>query len=485
MEQSIEIFPWSENFNTGLPQVDEQHRRLVQLVNVLGSHVAFGSEAPKLISLLDELTEYTHYHFRTEEDIWHRYFTGDPAEIEHHRAHETFIEALTGFKNKANAIPLESLLEDILTFLTRWLAFHILEDDKRMAMLVFYIQSGMTIENARAKVSQEMSGASKVLIETVMTMYDSLSKKSLQLAKEIIQRQNAEAELRLAAIVFGNTLEAICFTDADFGIIEVNPAFLQSTGYANEEVIGRKLKDIKAGITDGQHADQIQHALASSNHWQGEIWSYNKGGETMQEWLTISCVKDEAGRTTNYVMVFSNISFLIRLQEQLKRSAYHDALTSLPNRLLLADRMEFAIVQAKRARSIFAVCYFDLDAFKPVNDKFGHATGDVVLQEVAGRMKNNLRGIDTIARVGGDEFVILLNDMSDEEECRTKIKILLRAIEQPIQIGDIIVGISASFGVAFFPQDGLDPEILLQRADTAMYRAKKAGKAGYVFYNSD
>lgn len=480
----IEIFPWNENFETGLPVVDEQHKKLVQLINSLASHLAYGSDMPTLNGVFNELAEYAAYHFQTEEAIWHQYFSDDKWEVAHKKIHSSFVSNMLDLKLEKNSKPLDEVVGDILSMLTHWLAMHILDEDMRSAKVVLAVQSGMPLEQAKDQASREMTGAMKVLIETVLSMYDSLSARTLQLMKEINERQKAEAKLRLSANVFDNTLEAICITDADANIIDANPAFCRITGYTQVEIVGANLKTLKSGLAGENPSSAVWGTLTEQNHWSGEIQSHTKSGEFLQEWLTLSAIQDEQGAITNYVGVFSNLATLLQQQFQLKRAAYHDTLTNLPNRLLLEDRLDQAITQAERNQSLFALCYLDLDKFKPVNDSYGHAAGDQLLREIAQRFKNTIRANDTVARLGGDEFVILIGDLKKPEDCEGMLNRILQEVERPVNIQGNEIRITASMGVAFFPQDGTQAEKLLHLADKAMYQVKDNDIPRYRFHSA-
>jgi len=480
----IEVFPWSENFETGILQIDEQHKRLVQLLNLLASHFAHQSDIPTLNNIFDELAEYAHYHFQTEERIWQHFFGGDSWEIEHKKVHSSFVEEILSLKGEESIKPFDDVLEDVLSFLTHWLAFHILESDKRMAKVALAIQSGLSLPHAKQHAESQLSGAMKVLIETILNMYDGLSSRTLQLMREINERQKAEAKLRLAANVFDNTLDSICITDADFVVIDANPSFYQVTGYSDNEVLGKNLHLLRSGLLDENLANGFWATLTQRGHWSGIINNRRKAGEIEAEWLTLSAVKNDDGLISNYVAVFSNISHLIQQQQTLERIAHHDALTGLPNRLLLPDRLELAIAHAERTHTFLAVCYLDLDGFKPVNDQFGHAAGDQLLREIAQRFLTIVRTIDTVARLGGDEFVILFGGLKNSQDYGIFLERVLIAVSQPIQIQDKTVNVSVSIGVTVFPDDKSEPELLLHHADQAMYQAKRLGKSRYCLYTA-
>ncbi|MDX8400078.1 MAG: bacteriohemerythrin [Gallionellaceae bacterium] len=484
MTATFEVFPWNDNFETGVTLIDDQHKRLVHLLNILGAHLIYQAELPELNNVFNELAEYASYHFQTEEDIWHQYLPGDIWETAHSQIHDSFITEVLRLRKEEATKPLHKVVEDILSFLTHWLAFHILESDMRMAKVVLAVQSGLPLTQAKVQAEKEMSGAMKVLIETVLSMYDTLSTRTLQLMKEVVDRQKAESKLRLVANAIENTLESICITDANANLIDVNPAFCQTTQCSYDEVLGKNLKTLKSGLNDEKLSADLWNTIAEKGHWSGEVWSRSKQGDLDVEWLTLSSIKDDQGVVSNYVGVFSNISNLIQQQKKMERMASHDALTGLPNRVLLGDRMELAIAHAERTRTLLAICYIDLDNFKPVNDLLGHAAGDFLLREVSKRLLNSMRGNDTVARLGGDEFVILIGDLKNPQDCTDLLDRLLLEISLPVTIGLETATVTGSIGISFFPQDADNPEALLHHADKAMYQAKNLGKSRYCFHDS-
>jgi diguanylate cyclase (GGDEF)-like protein/hemerythrin-like metal-binding protein/PAS domain S-box-containing protein len=480
------LFPWNDSFKVGILQIDQQHERLAGLVNVLASHLIYNGDVPTLNAIFNELADYAVYHFHTEEKIWRQTIPPEDAwETRHKEVHDTFVLEVLRRRGADGGKPLDEAVPDILSFLTNWLAFHILDSDKRMAKLVGALQTGLPLEEAKRLASHEMSGAIKVLIEALLSMYQSLSSRTLQLLTEIMERQKAEVKLRLASSVFDNTLEAICITDADGIIIDANPAFCRITQYAHDEVPGNSLNALTPGTeNDAFNIVNVWQAAREHGHWNGEIRSRCSNGGIKAGWLTLSAVKNEQGNICNFVAVFSCVEQLIKRQHDMEYMANHDVLTKLPNRLLMTDRLELAIAHAERSHEYLAVCFLDLDGFKPVNDVFGHAAGDCVLQEVASRLNRTSRRNDTVARVGGDEFVILLSGLRRSEDCNIYMDKLLNEIEKPVSIKNDIIQISASVGIALFPEDGNSAEELLQHADLAMYQSKKSGKAKYCFYSA-
>ncbi|MDG4554223.1 MAG: PAS domain S-box protein [Candidatus Competibacter sp.] len=306
----------------------------------------------------------------------------------------------------------------------------------------------------------------------------------LAIKEDITARRQAEQRLRLAASVFKHAHEGIVVTDANGIIVEVNDAFSALTGYSREEALGQNPRFLQSGRHDPEFFATLWQALIDKGLWTGELWNRKKNGELYAENASISAVRDEAGRVTHYVNVFADITDLKDSQRRLENLAYHDPLTQLPNRALLADRLQLAIAQAERQGTLLAVCYLDLDGFKPVNDTLGHAVGDQLLIAVAGRLRACVRGGDTVARLGGDEFVVLFGGLSGVEECKGAVARLLRALSAPHVFGEHSFTVTASIGVALHSLDGGDADTLLRHADQAMYLAKQAGHNRYWLFDA-
>ncbi len=477
-----EIFPWNDNFNTGIDTIDQQHIKLVALINKLADNLHGLTDTSGLDSIFAELLSYADYHFHTEEAIWTKYFRNNQLALNHKDAHRQFFYSLQNLKNEVNTEqPFSQVVSKIISFLTHWLAYHILNNDMHMAHVALAIESGLSYEEANIIVNDKMTKATQALIEIILSMYDKLSIRTLHLMNEICERKKADVKLLLAANVFKNTFDKICITDSDFQIVDVNPKFCESTHLKYEELIGGNLKTLKPALDDQEFSPILWENVRNKGYWSGEIRYTIQTGKIESEWLTLSSVKDERGTVSNYVGVFSNVSQLLKQKNTLESLANYDVLTSLPNRFLLKDRLEQAIVNSNRNFEKFAVCYLDLDNFKPVNDRFGHAAGDQLLCEVANRFKRIIRRNDTVARIGGDEFVIILRQIKNEEDCKDILNRLLVDISQPVQIGTETTLVTTSIGVAIYPQHGHDFESLLKIADKAMYSAKQRGRSQYKF----
>jgi len=317
------------------------------------------------------------------------------------------------------------------------------------------------------------------------------TRRSLEVAHaEISHRYVAqlavEKQLKLHATAFRSAHDGITLTDASGNILDVNPAFTRITGYERSEAIGRNPRVLKSGRHDREFYAAMWKSIQDTGNWRGEIWNRNKYGEVYPELLSISAVHDEStGQLTNYVAVFADIGRIKAQETQLTQMAYYDALTELPNRALLADRLVQGISQTRRTQTLLAICYLDLDGFKPINDTWGHEMGDKVLIETAHRLKGVLRGGDTVARLGGDEFVLLLLGLTSQEECDSAMQRLLGEIARPLAMLPGLVNVSASVGVTLFPLDDDDADTLMRHADQAMYHAKQAGKNCYHIFDAE
>lgn len=274
--------------------------------------------------------------------------------------------------------------------------------------------------------------------------------------------------------------ESVVITDIDGTIRMVNGAFCAVTGYVAEEVLGRNPRILQSGWQDAKFYRALWDELARTGRWSGEIWNRRKNGEIYPEWLSISALRDAGGAAVAYLGVFTDITGRKLTEENLQRMAYYDLLTGLPNRILLKDRLGQLLAHAQRAGTTAAVLYLDLDGFKVLNDAYGHAFGDHVLFRTAQRMSECLRRSDTLARVGGDEFMLLLGDVT-KASAAEMARVLLRSLERPLDVDGREVKVGASIGIALYPDDNADGENLIRMADVAMYRIKSQGGGGFLF----
>jgi diguanylate cyclase (GGDEF)-like protein/PAS domain S-box-containing protein len=300
---------------------------------------------------------------------------------------------------------------------------------------------------------------------------------------DMTERKKAEEALQLAGLVYQSISEAIIVTDADNHIIATNPAFTELTGYTFEEVCGRNPSLLSSGRHDREFYEAMWRAINDSGAWQGEIWNCRKNGEIYVEWLTINTIYNADGSVHRWVALFSDISEQKKAEEIIKQQANYDILTGLPNRRMVHDRLEQQIKKSRREGLPSALLFIDLDRFKEVNDTLGHEMGDVLLKESAQRMLNCVRESDTVGRLGGDEFTIILGELDDVESVERIVSDVLVRLSSPFKLGDVLVHVSASIGIALYPDDAEDAATLLRNADQAMYAAKRDGRNGSHYYS--
>ncbi|RDE24433.1 EAL domain-containing protein [Motiliproteus coralliicola] len=300
--------------------------------------------------------------------------------------------------------------------------------------------------------------------------------------EDITAQKLAEDQLRMNAAVFDTTAEGIMVTDAENRIKTVNPAFTRITGYGLDDVLGKSPQLLKSGRHEPAFYEQLWNSVRQQGHWSGEIWNKRKDGTLFPEWLSISAIKGANGDIEEYVAVFTDITQHKENEEQIRYQANYDALTGLPNRTLLSDRLKQAIASAKREQWMLGILFLDLDHFKVVNDTFGHAVGDELLQLVAARIKACLRESDTIARFGGDEFVILLQDIAETDSVAQVATYIIDQITRGFSLNGREISIGASIGITIYPDDAANADTLLQNADMAMYQAKERGRSTYQFF---
>lgn len=308
----------------------------------------------------------------------------------------------------------------------------------------------------------------------------------LRLEREDLIRR-IEAELRdhrIAAAVFDSTSEGILVTDADNNIILINEAFTKTTGYSLEEVKGKRSDLLHSGRHDQNFFANMWRTLRETGEWSGEIWNRRKDGEIYPEWLNMNVVYNTGGQISHYVFLFSDLFNQKHIQRHLHQLAYYDALTGLPNRQLFYDRLGQAILQASRDNLEFALIFLDFDGFKDVNDSLGHGFGDRLLQAAACRLKEIVSENDTVARIGGDEFTVLLQSSEKQEDPSSVATRIIESFSRPFEVEKHRIFLTASIGIARYPQDGQDVDTLVKNADTAMYQAKEEGRNRYRFFTS-
>jgi diguanylate cyclase (GGDEF)-like protein/PAS domain S-box-containing protein len=299
------------------------------------------------------------------------------------------------------------------------------------------------------------------------------------------ERVHQRDQLLIDSEVFRISLEGVMILDKHGKIISVNAAFTKITGYTKEEAIGETPRMLKSGRHNDDFYKEMWEQLNQHKSWKGEIWNRKKGGDIFPQWLSISVSTDAQGKIKEYVGIFMDISEQKKSQDRIENLAFFDSLTGLANRRLLADRAHQAISFAKRQHCLIGVIYLDLDHFKEINDVMGHHIGDELLVQVADRLKACVRDVDTVSRMGGDEFVLLINELSNPDDAVEVIQKVLAKLSYDFQIDHHTFKVSCSLGASFYPLDGDNFDQLLQRADTAMYQAKSGGRNTFRLFTSE
>ena len=302
-------------------------------------------------------------------------------------------------------------------------------------------------------------------------------------ARDVTMRRLAEDKMRLAAAVFEQAREGIMITDTRGVIVTVNQAFCTITGFEAEDVVGQYPAMLTAALEDVGLPRRMRRALLRSGHWHGELRSTRKNGEHFTAWVSLSRRRDASGDVSHLIGIVNDITRSKDAEQKLLRQAHFDALTELPNRHLLEDRLGSALVAAQRQKDTLALLFIDLNQFRHINDNFGHRTGDAVLLEMSHRLRDNLRDTDVVARIGGDEFAVLLPSTQAEGAAQVANK-LLEHVAQPCMVGEHELSLTLSVGIAMYPADGDTVEELTRCADTAMYRAKLEGRGTYQFFTA-
>ncbi|MGP8308052.1 sensor domain-containing protein [Vibrio sp. YIC-376] len=308
----------------------------------------------------------------------------------------------------------------------------------------------------------------------------------LGMTRNITRRKYVETQLTLAAKIFNNSQEGMIITNSEANIIDVNAAFTHITGYSLEEVIGEKPKILQSGHHDSSFYKTLWHQLETQGQWKGEFINRKKDGSFYPQLATISAVMDDKDQLINYICVFEDISVRKAHEEKLQRMAFYDPLTNLPNRTHLLSLLEQHIETGQKNQQGFATLFLDIDHFKHINDSMGHFCGDQLLTKLAIRLQDTLHLNAHVARISGDEFVIILPDVHSDTALMETVEDILGVFHLPFDVANHeSLRVSASIGIALYPTDGHDSETLLKNADTAMYLAKKNGRNGYAFYSPD
>ncbi|QJC55343.1 putative signaling protein [Polaromonas vacuolata] len=328
-----------------------------------------------------------------------------------------------------------------------------------------------------------------VLLSALMWLFTKQRRRALVQAsymqEEIVERKKAEEELRLAALMYQHSSEAMSVADSTGAIVSINPAYTKVTGYTLEDAVGRNCSLHKANNHDRKFFRAMWDEINATGHWQGEIWNWRKNGEAYLEWTTVNTIYLDDGSVHRYVAQTSDITQKKASEKLIWQQANYDLLTGLPNRHMFHDRLERAIKKSRRSGFPMALLLLDLDRFKEVNDALGHAQGDVLLVEAARRIATCVRESDTVARLGGDEFTVILSELVDINSAEHIAQNIIKQLAAPFELLQDVVFVQASVGITLYPDDSLDVETLIKNADQAMYVAKNLGGNRFSRFTQD
>jgi diguanylate cyclase (GGDEF)-like protein/hemerythrin-like metal-binding protein/PAS domain S-box-containing protein len=491
---SFEIFSWSEHFETGIADIDRQHRKLVSLLNRVASVAVTDSTGFDLDSLLDELSAYANFHFETEEALWARFLVGEEVLADHCKYHAGFVEKVQELY-KSRRLKQETLHE-ILAFLTHWLAGHILQNDRKMALIIDQVSQGVTVAEAQREADRQLRTASPVILDTVLNMHGELSRQTLELIEERKARSRAEAELaevlrrrsedRYRA-VFESSDDGIVVFDVESGrVFDVNQSACKLVGRARENLIGRHVTELHPP----ELKDEISGLFARFVDSESDfllVETMIRCGDGTDLPVEISGgyqFTDFSGQRA--VGIFRDITSRLEARRQLEYIAYHDPLTGLGNRARVVQAITRSIAELTGEKDWLAVIALDIDRFKHINEVHGQKFGDELLIRLARRWDELLGSDGLLARLGGDEFVIVATGQSDRSEAHRLVKRLMQTDEVLLSVDGESLPVSFSAGIAYCSADSpVEPDLLLRQADQAMYQAKLEGRNRYEEFDTD
>lgn len=508
------LLRWSEALDTGFADVDREHRQLLDLLNALAHARHTGAGASELGAVCGRLNRYAREHFQHEEALMAAWPIDAARKAVHQRAHRAFSERIERAGALIDTDP-QAVVDHLLSFLVNWLLHHISGVDARMAAEVRALESGTP------RIADSRSALNDALVDSVSELYDSLGKRSLELVaanaalnQEVLRRQASEAALRQSEARFSHLYQfaPVALWEFDWsgaraaletaartasGPLEAHlraqPQLLQEIAAGlrvcdvNDAALRQVAVDAREGLLGTQALALIEPGLptlatalaalaAGATASSGEMLLRRSDG-TQREFAFNIVAMPEAERDGRDIAIVATLDITESKQvlQDLQVMSRHDALTGLANRVLLAEQTNQALVAARRDRHRVAVLFIDLDGFKPVNDKHGHAVGDALLVEVAARLRGCVRAADTVARLGGDEFVVLLAGVGEANQALALAEKICTALAQPCLLAGRTLHVTASVGLALYPEHGDSPQQLFQRADEAMYLAKQDG----------
>ncbi|PWI33199.1 bifunctional diguanylate cyclase/phosphodiesterase [Vibrio albus] len=494
LDEHIDIFPWYDSFNIGIPEIDEQHKQLVSILNRVASFISFQNSTLNLDDLILELVDYAVYHFNTEDNYWLSTISESEPTDKHHNSHLDFIQRVHDFEQKTSILTEEEWLDELLSFLAGWLASHILESDKYMALLAKAVQSGMSLDEAKHSAEKQMRENGRNAINIILAAYKSLSSNAIRLMREIKAKNQAldmhlESERQLQAVMDYAQIGHWSLRYADQSA-EWSPQIYRLFGIAeNTTPELESFFCIMSQDSQKNFLDSVQHSFETGEEHR-MVYQIERVNDGAKRWIECrgKVVYGEDGIPEKISGFLQDVTDRKQDEEQITQLAYYDPLTQLPNRRLLLDRLNQTIAMTQRSQTYNVLLCMDIDDFKTWNDSHGHEYGDILLQEISTRIQSCLYQGDTVSRVGGDEFVIILSNFSGNSiEVAAKAESVANrvalSISEPYFIRECQCNISASIGMVLFNDNRTSAHELMKQADIAMYQAKEGGKNTVRFYD--
>ena len=447
--ESFNIFPWNENFATDIDVIDQQHQQLVAILNRLARHTVSGElDKKQLWQLLEELVDYTDYHFRTEEEIWHQQFTGHPLLASHEIAHQGFFKKIQSIRDSGEDI--DDFINDLFGFLTKWLAFHILESDRRMALATLGVQDGLCLDDALNQAQQSMTGSMAVLIRAILDMYGELSTRAIEMMQQrlgriraeqalretqelLMQRQTLSSEERYQMLFDAIPDSVFVVRCEDLRIMDLNPVAQQLTGLRREDLIGTQIQSL--------HPDKESHLV--SERFNGmtaqddlqirfETRMRSLEGQAMDVEISVRG-PFELRQEQSFVAIYRDISAAKYHQSQLEYVAYHDLQTGLLSRNGIKKVLDASLGRSEKQDTPLLLLHLDIDNFSGINDTYGAATGDATLLAFAQRISETLPENAHVGRIGGDEFLIMILGVPESTTAEQFVEQLIQDLQRPLR----------------------------------------------------
>ena len=497
---NFNLFPWNENFATGIDVIDQQHQQLVEILNRLARHTVSGVlNKTQLWELLEELVDYTDYHFRTEEEIWHQQFTGHPLLASHELAHQGFFDKIQSIRDSGADI--DDFINDLFGFLTRWLAFHILDSDRRMALATIGVQGGLSLEDALEDAQRRMTGSMAVLIRAILDMYGELSTRAIEMMQQRLGRIRAEEALREAQellmqrqmlsseeryqMLFDAIPDSVFVVRCeDLSVMALNSVAQQLIGRPREELIGSLIQSFHPD-RDAHHITDWFKCLLTDNESHVRFETRMRSAEGQEIDVEISIRGPfELKQEQSLVAIYRDISAFKHHQSQLEYVAYHDVQTGLLSRNGIKEILDVCLQRGSRQDMPLLLLHLDIDNFSRINNTYGVAVGDLTLVAFANRISETLPGSAHIGRIGGDEFLVMILGLPEATVAADFVQTMIQDLESPLSVNNLILNLTISVGANVADTfEGLTSEAFLRQTAHASYLAKLRGVSQYQFFD--